>query len=86
MLILWNLCSRLHGSMVFVDLRDRFLMTFDGLGGSMMVYEAMWKGLESSGGQSGALEGPFARSWGLRGRILDTFVKSEGWGGGPGAE
>ena len=22
----------------------------------------------------------------LRGQILDTFVKSEGWGGGPGAE
>ena len=27
----------------------------------------------------GALEG-------LGGQILDTFVKSEGWGGGPGAE
>ena len=23
---------------------------------------------------------------GLRGQILDTFIKSEGWGGGPGAE
>ena len=61
-------------------------MIFDGSRGLMMVYEAMWKGLESSGGQSGALERPFARSWGLRGRILDTFVKSEGWGGSPGAE
>ena len=29
---------------------------------------------------------PFARFWGLRGQILETVVKSEGWGGGPGAE
>ena len=72
--------------MVFANLRDRFLMISDGLEGFMIVYEAMWKGLESSGGQSGALEGAFARSWGLRGRIPDTFVESEGWGGGPGAE
>ena len=50
MLILLNLCSRLHGSMVFEDQRDRISMIFDGSGGLMMVYEAMWKGLESSGG------------------------------------
>ena len=30
--------------------------------------------------------GYIRRFWGLRGQILDTFVKYEGWGGGPGAE
>ena len=45
----------------------------------MAVPEAIWTELEGSGGQNGALEG-------LRGQTLDTFIKSEGWGGGPGAE
>ena len=51
----------------------------------MMVPEAIWKNLEGSGGQSGALEGlggqildTFVVSEGLRGQILDTFVKSGG--------
>ena len=35
-----------------------------------------WRAREA---KMGALEG-------LGGQILDTFVKSEGWGGGPGAE
>ena len=45
----------------------------------MVVSEAIWTDLEGSGGQNGALEA-------LGSQILDTFVKSEGWGGGPGAE
>ena len=38
--------------------------------------ERTWRAREA---KVGALEG-------LGGQILDTFVKSEGWGGGPGAE
>ena len=47
--------------------------------GVQMVPDVIWKDLEGSGGQSEALER-------LGGQILDTFVKSEGWGGGLGAE
>ena len=38
--------------------------------------ERTWRAREA---QMGALDG-------LGGQILDTFVKSEAWGGGPGAE
>ena len=77
MLILLNLCCRLHGSMVFKDLRDRIMMIFDGSGGLMMVYEAMWKGLESSGGLWRGLGTPRSQDFeDVSSRLLDS--------GGPG--
>ena len=65
-----------------------FLMVFG------VVSDAMCIEFVSSGGQSGGVESPEARTsrmpaaiysiLGLRSQILDTVVKSEGWGSGPG--
>ena len=72
--------------MVFQWFVDAFRMVFDGLG---MIFHALGWFLEVSEVIWRAVEAKVElwKPWReLRGQILDTFIKSEGWGGGPGAE
>ena len=58
---------------------DGLGMTFHALGWFLEVSEVIWRAVEA--------KVELWRPWReLRGQILDTFIKSEGWGGGPGAE
>ena len=59
---------------------------FDGLGWFLNVSEVTLEGNLIALDARVELRRPFARFSGLRGQILETVVKSEGWGGSPGAE